>query len=222
MNNTRILYGTGIPPDSISTGGAGFYLKQQYNNATKAKLFVYNSDFSHNRAIFGAGMSIVWQASSAGEVVVNNCTFYNNTKKFSSALFVAVSLLAKIPNQIQSLLLLMIHVLNFRDNQPFEKHTCNSSVESTIIVQNVADIVFDCINVFNNPTAGLVAYSSTMVFRGNSIFFNNSGFDSGGMALYGLSYKSQTIWQKKSKLLYYYKGFLPLHLIHLKGLLPTL
>ena len=103
-----------IPPDSISTGGSGFYLKQQYDNATKAELFVYNSDFSHNRAIFGAGMSIVWKASSAGEVVVNNCTFYNNTKNFSFALIVAVSLLAKIHNQInviQSLLLLMIHVL---------------------------------------------------------------------------------------------------------------
>ena len=142
INNTCSLYGTGIPPDSISTGGSGFYLKQQYDNATKAKLFVYNSDFSHNRAIFGAGMSIVWKASSAGEVVVNNCTFYNNTGNFSSALFVAVSLFAKIRNQINVNPKFTFVNDTFCDNQPFEKHTCNSSVESTIIIQDVADIVF--------------------------------------------------------------------------------
>ena len=118
-------------------------------------------------------MSIVWQASSAGEVVVNNCTFYNNTKNFSSALFVAVSLLAKIHNQINvnPKFTFVNDTCTFRDNQPFKKHTCNSSVESTSIVQNVADIVFDSINVFNDPTTGLIHYSSTMVFRGNSIFF---------------------------------------------------
>ena len=87
-------------------------------------------------------MSIVWKASSAGEVVVNNCTFYNNTGNFSSALFVAVSLFAKIRNQINVNPKFTFVNDTFCDNQPFEKHTCNSSVESTIIIQDVADIVF--------------------------------------------------------------------------------
>ena len=181
---TKIIYDKAADTDISS--GAGFYLRHLYNNATDVQLFVYNSDFSHNRASFGAGMSIIWQASSAGEVVVDDCTFYNNTGNFSSALYVFVSLPAKIyyngnlnPN---------LRFVNsaFHDNQPFERR--NLSVQSTITVQNVADIEFDSINVFNNPITGLVPYSSTMVFRGNNIFVNNSGVDGGGMALYGSSY----------------------------------
>ena len=82
INNTRSLYGTSIPPNAINTGGAGFYLGHEYSTTAKFKLFVYNSDFSHNHASFGAGMSFVLFASSAGEVVVDNCTFYNNTGTF--------------------------------------------------------------------------------------------------------------------------------------------
>ena len=185
INNTRSLYGTGISPIAFNTGGAGFYLRHEYSNATEVKLFVYNSDFSHNRAVFGAGMSIRWFASSAGEVVVNNCTFYNNTGNFSSALYVSVSVAAKISIGIVNPKMRFVKSV-FYENQPFEKR--NSSVQSTISVQNVADIEIDSINVSNNPIAGLIAYSSTMVFRGNNIFANNSGVDGGGMALYGSSY----------------------------------
>ena len=46
INNTRSLYRTSISPNAVNIGGAGFYLKHSYNNATEAKLFVYNSDFS--------------------------------------------------------------------------------------------------------------------------------------------------------------------------------
>ena len=185
INNTRSLYGTSILPNAFNTGGAGFYLRHEYSNATEAKLFVYNSDFSHNCAVFGAGMSIRWFASSAGEVVVDNCTFYNNTGNFSSALYVAVSVAAKISSGIVNPMMRFVNN-DFHGNQPFER--CNSSVQSTITVQNVADIVFDSINVFNNLIMGLIAYSSTMVFEGNNIFLNNSGVDGGGMALYGSSY----------------------------------
>ena len=185
INNTHSLYGTSVPSNAFNTGGAGFYFRHEYNNAAKVQLFVYNSDFSHNRAIFGAGMSIRWFASSAGEVVVNNCTFYNNTGNFSSALYVSVSVAAKIGNGTVNPKLRFINN-SFHSNQPFVKR--NSSVQSTITVQNVADIEFDGINVFNNPITGLIAYSSTMVFGGNNIFLNNSGVDGGGLALYGSSY----------------------------------
>ena len=171
--------------DTDISSGAGFYLQHLYNNATDAKLFVCNSNFSHNHASFGAGMSIIWQANSAGEVIVDNCTFYNNTGNFSSALYVFVSLPAKIGNGNVNLELRFVNNA-FYDNQPFERH--NSSVQSTITVQNVADIEFDSTNVSNNPTTGLIAYSSAMVFTGNNVFLNNSGVDGGGMALYGSSY----------------------------------
>ena len=131
-------------------------------------------------------MSIVWFTSSAGEVVVDNCTFYNNTGNFSSALYVSASLSAKIYYQGNVNPKFTFVNDTFHDNQPFEKH--NSSVQSTITFQNVADIEFDGIYVSDNPTTRLIAYSSTMVFTGNNIFTNNSGFYGGGMALYGLSY----------------------------------
>ena len=131
-------------------------------------------------------MSIVWFTSSAGEVVVDNCTFYNNTGNFSSALYVSASLSAKIYYQGNVNPKFTFVNDTFHDNQPFEKH--NSSVQSTITFQNVADIEFDGIYVSDNPITRLIAYSSTMVFTGNNIFTNNSGFYGGGMALYGLSY----------------------------------
>ena len=183
INNTRSLYGTVI---AHNTGGAGLFFGQENNNATEAKLFVYNSDFSHNCAGFGAGMFIIWFTSSAGKVVVDNCTFYNNTGNFSSALYVSVSLSAKIYYQGNVNPKFTFVNGTFHGNKHFEWH--NSSVQSTITVQNVADIEFDSINVFNNPTTGLIAYSSNIVFRGNNTFTNNSGVDGGGMALYGLSY----------------------------------
>ena len=185
INNTRSLYGTSVTPNSYNAGGSGFYLRHDYSNATKVKLSIYNSDFFHNRAVFGAGMSIHWYASSAGEVIVENCTFYNNTGNFSSALYVSVSVAAKIDIGIVNPKMRFINNA-FHGNQPFER--CNSSVQSTITVQNVADIEFDSINVFNNLITGLIAYSSTMVFSENNIFTNNSGVDGGGMALYGSSY----------------------------------
>ena len=131
-------------------------------------------------------MFIIWFTSSAGKVVVDNCTFYNNTGNFSSALYVSVSLSAKIYYQGNVNPKFTFVNGTFHGNKHFEWH--NSSVQSTITVQNVADIEFDSINVFNNPTTGLIAYSSNIVFRGNNTFTNNSGVDGGGMALYGLSY----------------------------------
>ena len=196
INNTCSLYGTTHhlsakilnvkAMDTDISSGAGFYLRHLYKNANVAKLFVYNSDFSQNRASFGAGMSIVWQANSAGEVIVDNCTFYNNTGNFSSALYLSVSVAAKIYYQGKVNPKFTFVDDTFHDNQPFEKQ--NSSVQSTITVQNVADIEFDSINVSNNPTTGLIAYSSTIKFGGSNIFMNNSGVDGGGMALYGSSY----------------------------------
>ena len=44
INNTRSLYGTSISPNAFDTVGAGFYLRQDYSNAARANLFVYNSD----------------------------------------------------------------------------------------------------------------------------------------------------------------------------------
>ena len=65
---------------------------------------VYNSDFSRNRASFGAGMS----TKIYGKNAYLKLRFVNNT---------------------------------FHSNQPFAGH--NSRVQSTITVQNLADIEFD-------------------------------------------------------------------------------
>ena len=51
----------------------------------------------------------------------------------------------------------------------------------------MANIEFDNNLVSDNPITGLIAYSSTITFKGNNIFINNSGVDGGGMALYGSS-----------------------------------
>ena len=126
INNTRSLYGTSIQPNTFYTGGAGFYLRHEYSNATEAKLFVHNSKFLHNRAVFGAGISVRWFTSSAGEVRVGNCTFYNNTGNFSSALYVSVSVGTKIDIGIVNPTLRFVNN-SFHSNQPFEK--CNSSVQ---------------------------------------------------------------------------------------------
>ena len=183
INNTRSLYGTSLLQfDNNNTFSGGFFLSHEYNNGSEAKVIVHNSVFSHNQGSLGGGMAIIWLASSAGEVLVNNCTFYNNTGNFSSALYVFVSLAVRIYYGDVNLKLTFVNS-TFHDNQPFKKR--NLSVQSTITVQNVADIEFDSINVSNNPTTGLIAYSSTIKFTGNNIFLNNSGVDGGGMALYG-------------------------------------
>ena len=89
INNTRSLYGTAhnisFNHQATSTdisSGAGLFLNffNVFNtDEANISFSVYNSDFSHNRVSFGAGMSIIWFSSPASNVLVKNCTFYNNT-----------------------------------------------------------------------------------------------------------------------------------------------
>ena len=53
-----------------------------------------------------------------------------------------------------------------------------------MILFNIANVIFEQIEVSNHNTSGLVCFNSQITFDGDSIFLNNSGIYGGGIALY--------------------------------------
>ena len=164
------------------TNGAGLHFSNNADITQDVTISIYNSEFSHNLADIGGGMSIFWISSTAGEVLLDSCVFRNNTGGDTTALFIN-------------------HIVDFGYNSSspnvavtdvtVDANQASNEIplQSAITIQNVPTVDFSNLVVSNNPTTGLTAYSSNLVFSGESnSFFNNSGNDGGGMALYGSSY----------------------------------
>ena len=59
--------------------------------------------------------------------------------------------------------------------------------QSAVFLLNIENVVFSQIDISNHNTTGLVSINSPIIFDGHSTFVNNSGINSGGIALYGFS-----------------------------------
>ena len=195
INNTASLFANAMPyidfsqafPDigPIAITGAGFEFIDSSTYTTEANLFVYNSQFSHNRATSGSGVTIGWLSSGGGQVMLDTCLFHNNTGDTTSALFIFIT--ADFSLNFTSPLM-YLNKITVHANRPSNSEH-NASLQSAITIQNVPITVINSIVVSNSLTTGLTAFSSTLIFNGElNMFVNNSGVDGGGMALYGSSY----------------------------------
>ena len=191
INNTLLLYGITLPVDIVNPGFVGFVAgglsfiteisDHDFNNNNT--ILVYNSNIAHNEASNVGGISITWHNFHV-KYEFHNCIFYNNTGNVASALYV-IDIFGSAPNF--AIELVAIFNVTFDANQPYVNN--EEDRQSAITVEKVSAIGFHDVKVSNNPTTGLVALNSFLVFTGgHNIFINNSGVDGGGLALYGYSF----------------------------------
>ena len=194
VNNTVSVYANTIIPISQldqlgpaliqSTMGGGLYFVHSSDYTKGAEFSIYNSEFSHNQAVRGGGLVIAWGTNTPGQVTVESCTFRNNTGGLTSALYVFLNTDFAF-NQVHPNFVFRNTTVD--SNRPSMLH--NSSLQSAITIQSVPVVVFDGIVVSNNPTTGLSAFGSNLVFEGlENRFVGNAGTNGGGMALYGNTY----------------------------------
>ena len=189
INNTRSLYGNAINHLDIVPGltrGAGLYFDHIATTTAEATLIVYNSEFSHNQAGTGGGMYIAWDTNTAGLVICNTITYFNNTADISSALFILgtneVTFLTR-PQQFY------LNNINIDRSHQLSGQLQDSSLQSAVSIQNVVTITFTDLLISNSLGTGLTIFGSTVTFLDNeNIIINNTGINGGGMAVYGNSY----------------------------------
>ena len=92
MNNTSISYGNAFIQISDEYNGGGMIL-QYYNfhddnTDAEIEIFIENTNFSHNVAMFGGGLLFVWY--NGGIVHLYNCIIYNNTGNTGSGVTIGV------------------------------------------------------------------------------------------------------------------------------------
>ena len=64
----------------------------------------------------------------------------------------------------------------------------NSEQPSAVRAESVTSLVLNNVSITNNNATGLLAYRTAVVINGTSVFDNNTGFNGGGLAMYGESY----------------------------------
>ena len=195
--NTFSLYGNIVPLNDSSgifnldrlIRGAGMYLHMHQDSSIslEANISIFNSTFLHNQANWGAALCIESTKESTGKVRLSGCNFVSNAGNYGSALYIDGSADSSLISVDSKPLELSLIDVKLNENHPYQGET--SSLHSTITLQDVTRAVFEKVSVFNSLSTGLILLSSTAIFQGGeSLFFNNSGIDGGGMALYGSSY----------------------------------
>ena len=178
MSNTISTYGktlisyTGIYDCTLA---AGMTLLQS-NGANESEITIKNCTFEHNLAeLFGGGVSVGW-SNTPGNIKFYNCTIYNNTAYYGSAMLLY---------EFNSTLRFHFADIMFDSNKVFYKFDRFQGAISLIYINNA---IFENIEVSNHDTTGLLSYRSYVTFLKNCKFVNNSGTLGGGMALYDSSY----------------------------------
>ena len=73
-----------------------------------------------------------------------------------------------------------------KNNWPY--HGIEIHVQSAIYTVFVTTLVLRNVSITNNNMTGLAVYHTAVVVNGTSVFYNNTGIDGGGLAMYGDSY----------------------------------
>ena len=70
----------------------------------------------------------------------------------------------------------------------FNSNKSTSQQASAVRAEFVSGLVLNNVSITNNNATGLLAYRTTVVVNGTAVFYNNTGIDGGGLAMYGESY----------------------------------
>ena len=192
-NNTALKYGGGVFIDTYGTSSI------KYHNCT-----IYN-----NNARYDGGGTYIDLYEGVGRIEYHNCSVYSNTAQYdggglyidlyegrSCVKFCNCTILKNIAYLGSGLYLRSLHAtltassfyfqnVLFHFNKATNKLAVYRKIyQSAVVLFNIANIMFDQIEVSNHNTTGLVCFNSQITFDGHSIFLNNSGINGGGIALY--------------------------------------
>ena len=146
-----------------------------FNNESSSIEFS-NCTINNNTAQYGGGVYINFQNGS-GSIEFSNCNIYNNTALYGSGLFI-------IALQSTTKLMMCFTKVFFHVDKALNKL---NNYQSAVLLMNIENNIFDQIEISNHDTSGLLSINSPIMFDGHSIFVNNSGIYSGGIAFYGFS-----------------------------------
>ena len=73
-------------------------------------------------------------------------------------------------------------------SQNVNRNKSTSEQPSAVRAEFVSGLVLNNVSITNNNVTGLLAYRTAVVINGTSVFYNNTGIDGGGLAMYGESY----------------------------------
>ena len=192
-NNTALKYGGGVFIDTYGTSSIEYHNCTIYNNNARydgggvyidlyegvGRIKYHNCSVYKNSAQYdGGGMYIdLYEGSSRFEF--SNSTILKNIAYLGSGLY-----LRSLHDTLTASSFYFQNVL-FHFNKATDKLAVYRKIyQSAVVLFNIANVLFDQIEVSNHNTTGLVCFNSRITFDGHSIFLNNSGIYGGGIALY--------------------------------------
>ena len=136
-----------------------------------------------NSVINGGGMYVFLDTYSSVNMAMNNCAFYDNTGDITSAMFVQ-----SINDNLFLIRKQVVFMTNIKvDGSQTRNKLLYSQLQSAIAIQNVPLAIITSLSVTNCFGTGLLVFTSTVIFQKENNFLNNTGFNGGGMAMYGTS-----------------------------------
>ena len=145
-------------------------------------LEVRNSLFFQNVAIFGAGLIVQTEpsdiATTAQEIVIDSCQFFDNIGYAGSGLYITQVELSSSDNPLSFSLI----NLTINNNLLVNPGPSCAMFLYGIRVAKIQDLL-----IFDNNDTGLLLYNSLVMFSGIVRVSNNTANEGAGMALYGNS-----------------------------------
>ena len=139
---------------------------------------VFSNCIIYNNIAQDGGGVYIDLYEGGGNIKFGHCIIYNNAAYLGSGLFLRALLVTSTGTfYFQNVL--------FQFNKASNKRAVYRNVyQSAVVLFNIANVIFDQIDVSNHNTTGLVGFNSLLTFHGYNTFVNNSGIDGGGISLY--------------------------------------
>ena len=196
-NTIQILHNKFIANRALA-GGGGLDVGITTHNKPYPRenfIFVFNSSFEHNKALFGGGMSMFggfisfFKKHTYNEINCSSCHFESNTARGGAAVNIGPDIFKFDGTQC----LMLINFVNCtieNNSITFDSTSSGASDGNGAFFTSVIAVKFSGKTIFtgNNGTA-LYIDSTIAIFGQNSFvdFSNNSGYQGGGILLFGKS-----------------------------------
>ena len=166
--------------ESVQVNSAGFSFVDSTVQDTETRavsISFYGCEFSNGIALSYGGLSFYWMVDNVENIKVSiqDCIFRNNTGLHGSGLFTT-----SYRALFSSNLLISLKDIIFDDNKGGE---VADQFNSAVFLQNVYAQV-DNVSIINSQLTGMILIGTIMSIKGNNLFYNNSGINGGGLAMY--------------------------------------
>ena len=150
------------------------------NTLLDSTISIVNSKFTYN---YNSGDTSAIVSIDATGVTFTKRIIIQSTEICHNIGFVLD--LRHISYQYQTLFFVTLE--NFiANNNSLPNH--GSRPETVIFAVLITSLVLKNVSITNNNMTGLAAYQTAVVVNGTSVFYNNTGNNGGGLAMYGNSY----------------------------------